>query len=498
MCGIIGVFDKIHSANLAYDGLLTLQHRGQDGAGILSYDFNSHEFNQCKNSGLVASAITKGSLAKLTGQMSIGHTRYSTVGKKSLADLQPMLLHFPFGLGMVHNGNIVNYYDLKTKLREDHRLQFISGNDLEVIQNIFALKLHQIMQSKSCSKVKISLNDLALCTNEVFAQVIGGYSVIGELADHGLFAFRDPLGLRPLVLGKKNNGSAPSSYIFASETVALEYLGFDYVRDVKPGELVFIDSAGKLHQQMVRDDDKKANCMFEWIYFSSPESIIENKLVYQARLKLGQAVGRKVRDSILKGDINPDVIVPVPETSRVAAIQCAEELKLPYREVLIKNRYVQRSFILNTQNQREEAVKLKLSPVRGEFYGKRVLLLDDSIVRGTTSRSIIKMVKNAGAKEIIFASTCAPIKHPCYFGIDFPDSSSLIASGRTINEITTSLGADKVIYLTENEIAEAIGLNSLCMACLNGKYPVNVKTAEQFREKRKIRDEQMTIHSQSL
>jgi len=243
-----------------------------------------------------------------------------------------------------------------------------------VIQNIFALKLNDIL--KLSSKNEFDMSDIAKATREVFSQVIGGYSVIGQIADCGLFAFRDPQGLRPLVMGKKENPNGMRSYIFASESVALEYLGYEYLRDLKPGELVYINKNNEFQSEVLTNEKKKAACMFEWIYFSSPESRIEEKLVYRSRLQLGKAIGSKVQQLISEGVINPDVIIPVPETSRIAAIQCAEDLKLPYREILIKNRYVQRSFILNSQDQREEAVKLKLSPVPGELEGKRVLIMD--------------------------------------------------------------------------------------------------------------------------
>lgn len=487
MCGIIGVSGTSYSAQEVFQGLLTLQHRGQDGAGILAYDYLSREFKMHKEEGLVGQAISKENLNKLTGHTSIGHTRYSTIGRGNPYDLQPMLVSYPFGLGMVHNGNLVNYFELKEELRTKYHCQMISGSDLEVIQTLFALKLQETIKERTEAIERLGIEDLIACTEEVFNRAIGGYSVVGQLAEHGMFAFRDPEGIRPLVLGKKVFGDQ-TSYILASESVALEYLNYEYVRDVKAGELIFINRDGEFFSHQVSAVKENKPCMFEWIYFSSPESSLETKSVYRTRLKLGQILATKIKKLIETQQIAPDVIIPVPETSRIAAIQCAEDLQIPYREVLIKNRYIQRSFILNTQDQREQAVKLKLSPVKGELAGKRVLLVDDSIVRGTTSRSIIQMVRNSGAKEVVFASACAPIRYPCYFGIDFPDSNALVAFEKNEDQICENLKADKIVYLTENDIAEAIGLSSLCMACLDGNYPIDISAGQKFNKERLQRD----------
>ena len=503
MCGIVGVYGTPYSFQEVYQGLLLLQHRGQDAAGILSFDFNTKDFHHYKDLGLISDVFSHDILAGFSGQMSIAHTRYATVGPKkeskspidSKRDIQPMMINYPFGIGMVHNGNIVNYFELKKDLQEEKNRHLFTQSDLEVLINLLSDGLSEK------SKLTFSFDQFQLAVQSIFDQALGGFSVVGLLADKGLFAFRDPHGLRPLMLGERNLTPEEKevypqhfgkSYILSSESNALNFLGYDIVRDLEPGEILFINDKGEIKSSTSYSKIKKIpqkSCMFEWVYFANPESVLEKRSVYSTRLDFGKNLGREIQLLIDKGEISPDIVVPIPETSRVAAISLSETLKIPYREVLIKNRYIQRSFILNTQESRNRAVALKLTAIASEIKGKNILLLDDSIVRGTTSKRIIEMVKEAGAKEVYFATTCPPIRFPCYYGIDFPDPKELVASNRTIEEVAKYLGTTRLIYLSEEATKKSIGKESLCMACITGCYPVDISSAEKFQEMRSLHRE---------
>lgn len=500
MCGVIGIIDpENHETQYApantpasaayecYRGLLALQHRGQDAAGILSYDSRTRMFLQEKDLGLVTQVFNQEKIEKLSGHMAIGHTRYATMGSDGKRDIQPMVTGIPFGLGMVHNGNILNYPELAQNLASDYRHQLLTANDLEVLINYFG----QFLLDGSggvATDLTFSFKNISNAVEKLFKTVNGGYAALALIAGQGLVAFRDPKGIRPLVMGARDNGNGEKSYCLASETIAMTYLGYKYLRDIAPGEVVFIDTHGKMQSTVIRDEKEKAPCMFEWVYFSGAESTLGHQAVYGARLRLGERLAQKAKAAIDAGEIAPDVVMPVPDTSRPAAISAADVLGLPYREGLIKNRYVARSFILRTQEEREAAVELKLSPIESEIAGKRILLIDDSIVRGTTSKKIVSLLMKHGAKEVIFGVTCPPLRHACYYGIDFPDPKSLIANGKDVDAIAKWMGVSKVIYLDEEDLRQAIGISKLCMACLNGKYPTEVKAGGDFtRERQKAR-----------
>ena len=318
--------------------------------------------------------------------------------------------------------------------------------------------------------------------SQVFEKLLGAYSSVGLLANGGMFALRDPNGLRPLVLGKKITNSK-ESFMVCSESMSLDFVGYEYVRDILPGELVFISKDGEIFSYQYEKIERR-NCMFEWVYFSAAESSIEEKSVYNVRLNLGKMLSHKLRDLITSGEISPDYVCPVPDTARTSSISLAENLGLPYREGLIKNRYVQRSFILNSQTKREEALELKLSPVRSQIEGKSILLVDDSLVRGTTSKKIISLLKKNGAKDVTLALACPPIRYGCYYGVDFPNENELMANGKTVDEIAKYVGANRVIYLEESDLIESIGSSELCMACVNNKYPTAIEDAHEFKNKR--------------
>ncbi len=485
MCGIIGITGVEQAAKEVFVGLFTLQHRGQDAAGILSYDDGSENpeqlgFHIWKDTGLVDNVFNEHIIERLSGTVAIGHTRYSTVGSsEDKSDVQPFALNYPYGIGIAFNGNIVNYGEISEKLRKEHRRHFLSTSDLEVIQNLFADRLAQVTNGND-----VTMDHLSQAVQAVYDEAIGGYSVVTLIADHGLVAFRDPKGIRPMILGRKQLANGKYSYCVASEAIVFSFLGYEAMRDVEAGELIFIDRDGNLHSRVLEQTNQRAHCMFEWVYFSGVESILEGLPVYEARLKLGKGLAKMIQKAIDSNEMRPDIVVPVPETARIASIALAEEINVPYREVLIKNRYIHRSFILGTQNKRAKAVDLKLNPVRTEIKGKNVLLVDDSIVRGTTSSRLINLVRSAGAKEVYFASTCSPIRQPCYYGIDFPNEKELLATGRSEAEIAEKLNADKVVYLEQSSLRKAIGHNELCMACLDGKYPTDVSSGKKFSQQR--------------
>ncbi len=524
MCGIVGLIGAPEASREAFLALTTLQHRGQDAAGILTY--NTDGFHRVKNLGLVDSVFNRENMASLTGSIAVGHARYGTIGKGDLNEVQPFLLSYPFGLGMIHNGNIVNVEELRRDLKVRSKRHVLTHSDTEILMNVFAdhlVRAHAQSPSQGQGPAhaqgstdenetsdenetpELTFEHICAAVQGIFNQVNGSYSIISVIADHGLVAFRDPHGIRPLIWGvrpgKRANDQATSSlptgeqHIVASESVALSFLGYDVVKNLEPGEVLFIDTKGQVHTRVL-EHRKRRPCMFEWVYFASPESVIDNVPVYGTRIQLGKSLARLLKEQIKERGIEADIIVPVPETSRIAAIALAEELGIPYREVLIKNRYIKRTFILDSQDKRQSAVSLKLSPVRSEIEGKRVILVDDSIVRGTTSRKIIDLVRRAGASSVYFVSTCPPIQYPCYYGIDFPIREELIAYGRTEKEIEKDLGADAVIYQDHEGLKQAIleagrsgspvgkdaGASGApferpCMACLDGKYPTDVTAA---------------------
>ena len=503
MCGVVGLIGTPEASKEAFLGLTVLQHRGQDAAGILSYD--EAGFHRVKNIGLVESVFTREGVASLTGSMAIGHARYSTIGRGDLSDVQPFLINYPFGIGLVHNGNLVNTDTLSRGLR-DRKRRLLTSSDSEIILNLLAEGLADASAPVALSGVAPSapsisdeLNFEMICAavGKIFRQVNGSYSIVSLIGDHGLLAFRDPSGIRPLVWGKRTEKRLDpaakllptgEAHVFASESVVLSFLGYEKIRDVRPGEVVFIDQNGVVHSRVIQPRAPRP-CMFEWVYFASPESEIDQVPVYGSRIQLGKSLARLVKKELAARGFEADLIVPVPETSRIAAIALAEEIQVPYREVLIKNRYIKRTFILDSQEKRQKAVNLKLSPVRSEIEGKRILLVDDSIVRGTTSKKIVELVRNAGAKQVFFVSTCPPIQEPCYYGIDFPSHRELIAHGRSTAEIEKELGADAVIYQDIAGLKAAISwanpdLTEPCMACLNGDYPTDVSEGIRFGKQR--------------
>lgn len=486
MCGIVGVMNADHASGETLQALMVLQHRGQDAAGILSHEMSAHRFHLQRSHGLINTALPESSLKDLPGEMAIGHNRYATVALKTdkrTRELQPQFVNYPDGLALAHNGNIPDAGRLKTALAQQHRRALISDNDVEVVLNLLALGLAENESGDEFTR-------LTRAVRTVMDEALGGYACVGVWGGRGLFAFRDPKGLRPLVIGKKIV-DGKLSWMLASETSALLFTGHSDIRDVLPGELVFIDRSRTLHSHLFQASTT-AHCFFEWIYFSSEQSTIDGLGVHQVRHRLGEELVELIepyKDKI-------DVVVPVPDTARPAAISIAEELSLPYRELLIKNRYIQRSFILPTQSQREMAVYHKLTAVTDGIRGKRILLVDDSIVRGTTSKRIISLLKEAGASSVILASTSPAITHPCYFGIDFPDHQELISAKLDATQLAHTLGAEAVIFQSQRSLRAALKDKDICSGCLDGRYPVDVvQSAERFI---KHRSQGETLHDTHL
>ena len=485
MCGVVGVIgpkaeqNQSWAAYEVYNGLLTLQHRGQDAAGILSFD--DHRPYLQKNLGLVPAVFDKDTLDMLPGTMAIGHTRYATTGADDMSDLQPMLTASPFSVGMAHNGNLVNYYALARYCTEVLKLVLQSTNDLEILLNLWC---HIIQEKRRAPEETLPFEAAVLATQYIFEQVDGGYAVVGLMMNRGLFAFRDPKGLRPLVLGQKQTPNG-TCYCVTSETTALTALGYTFLRDIIPGELLFITPEGQLHSSVIQDEPQKAHCMFEWVYFAGDQARLDNYSVYHARRKLGKILARRVTQVIEAGLIKPDIICPVPNTSQPATLSLAKAVGIPYREIFLKKHDSQRSFILNSQEAREREIQLKLSPIASEIRGKDILLVDDSIVRGTTSKHIVTLLKQYGAKNITLAITCPPIRYGCFYGIDFPDKRELIATDRSLQEIAEWIGVDRILYLEAIDLEEAIGTQQLCRGCITGIYPTRNQGCEEFTRKRR-------------
>ena len=460
MCGIIGYIGKDPAIDKIYPALMTLQHRGQDSAGAATYD---NGFHLKKGNGLAASVFNPKNLERLKGNMGIGHVRYPTIGTGHEEDAQPFIITTPYGIALAHNGNLVNYFDLRNELTNDSLRYFNSTCDAEVILNLLSIELMNLHMKQ------IKPRMLFDALSHVFKKLVGSFAVVVLIADRGLLAFRDPLGIKPLVMGANEHG-----FCFASESVALDLLGYQDKTDVEPGQGIFIDMDRQIHRSYVMNIPKKqrAACIFEYVYFARPDSVIDGIGVYEARLQLGQELGKQIAQT----GLCPDVVIPVPDTARASAQMVAEVLNIKYREGLIKNRYIHRTFIMPDQAMRIEAVRMKLNTIQSEIEGKHVLLVDDSIVRGNTSREIIALLRESGAKEVSFASYSPPLRYPCVYGIDMQTRGEFIARERSIEQIRERIGADRLFYQTIEGLKKGVGTNcgDYCTACFNGNYPTAV------------------------
>lgn len=478
MCGVLGIYDNEEVIARMYDAMLTLQHRGQDSAGILTYDGKYHIK---KGNGLVQDIFDERNIRRLTGYMGIGHTRYPTVGEGSVEDAQPFWLNFPFGIAGAHNGNVTNFQQLKKDLFNKSRKMINSNCDVEVILNYFAEYIERFKNKPITPDVIFG------AVRHVYKYVKGSYSVVIHIANIGMVGFRDPIGLRPLLFGTQTDKLVPA-YAFASESVALDVMGFKQYEDLEPGSAIFIDNRKQTYRKRIVTKSFRP-CIFEYIYFARPDSFLNGINVARSRVELGNRLAKKIKTRC--PDI--DVVVPIPDSSRTAAIEIARILKKKYSEGLVKNRYIGRTFIMPGDKKRQKSIGHKLHPIQDVFEGKNILLVDDSIVRGNTSRSIIQMVRNAGANKIYFASYSAPLTNPCVYGIDMQTKGEFIAKDSTPEQIARKIGADAVIYQDIDEMEQAVRkqnprIRTFCKACFDGHYPTGDVSPEMLAEIESERD----------
>ncbi|MGO3742311.1 amidophosphoribosyltransferase [Kerstersia sp.] len=466
MCGIVGVVGRSPVNQLIYDSLLLLQHRGQDAAGIVTV--HEGRFNMHKAHGLVRDVFRTRNMRSLPGYAGLGHVRYPTAGSsESVEEAQPFYVNAPFGIAFAHNGNLTNWRELRESLFSIDRRHINTNSDSEVLLNVLAHELQQAAQG-------VSLDTAAIfaAVDAMHQRVKGAYAVVAQISGYGLLAFRDPNGIRPLCLGHRDEGKG-DEWMVASESVALVGCGFSLVRDIKPGEAVFIDLEGNLSEHAFDGVAVHAPCVFEYVYFARPDSMMDGVSVYDARLRMGESLADKVARQLRLGDI--DVVMPVPDSSRPAAMQLAARLGLSYREGLIKNRYVGRTFIMPGQAVRKKSVRQKLNAIEMEFRGKNVLLVDDSIVRGTTSHEIVEMARAAGANKVYMASAAPPVRFPNVYGIDMPTQTELIAHNRNEEEIARRIGVDALVFQDLDALRNSItqinpALQCFEDSCFSGKY----------------------------
>ncbi|MGM0563427.1 MAG: amidophosphoribosyltransferase [Pseudomonadota bacterium] len=466
MCGVIGVYGSNSVNQVLYDGLILLQHRGQDAAGIMTCNEEGRLFLR-KSNGLVRDVFHTRHMMRLKGNLGIGHVRYPTAGCASSAEAQPFYVNSPFGISLGHNGNLINAEQLKQELFEEDRRHINTSSDSEILLNVFAHELQRY------STGKLLPEDVFSAVRNVFRRAKGGYAVVSMVAGRGILAFRDPNGIRPLIYGKRETPEG-TEYMVASESVALEGNGFEVIRDIEPGEALFIDKHGKVHTAMCAEHTTKTVCIFEYVYFARPDSIVDDISVYKSRMRMGEKLGDRILRDFPDHDI--DVVIPIPDTSRTSAAELAQHLGVKYREGFIKNRYIGRTFIMPGQSERKKSVRQKLNPISLEFKGKNVLLVDDSIVRGTTSQQIIQMAREAGAKRVYMASAAPPVRYPNVYGIDMPTAKEFVAYERSEEEIGKAIGADRIFYQELDDLVDAVrqgnpSLENFDCSCFNGVYP---------------------------
>ncbi|GHY61440.1 amidophosphoribosyltransferase [Vibrio cholerae] len=444
MCGIVGIVGTTPVNQSIYDALTVLQHRGQDAAGICTIE--SNRFRLRKANGLVRDVFEAKHMQRLQGNVGIGHVRYPTAGSSSASEAQPFYVNSPFGITLAHNGNLTNANQVRQKLFEKDRRHVNTTSDSEVLLNVLAHEIDTV-------KGNVTADDVFRAISNVHRTIRGAYAVAAMIIGHGMIAFRDPHGIRPLCLGKREvNGQL--EYMVASESVALDAVGFDFVRDVAPGEAIYATFDGELYTKQCADNPALNPCIFEFVYFARPDSFIDKISVYSARVEMGKRLGERIKNDY--SDLDIDVVIPIPETSCDIALQIAQAIDKPYRQGFVKNRYVGRTFIMPGQQQRKKSVRRKLNAIRSEFKDKNVLLVDDSIVRGTTSEQIIEMARDSGAKKVYIVSAAPEIRFPNVYGIDMPSANELIAHGRDNDAICKQIGADALIFQTLEDLVEAV------------------------------------------
>lgn len=477
MCGFIGIFgpDGVDVAPEIYEGLLAVQHRGQDAAGITTF---TDRFNVKKGYGLVVEVFDGDNMSRLKGHLGLGHVRYPTVGENNNEDAQPFHHTFPIGTAMVHNGNVTNYVELSNSRFSSSMTRLNSTCDLEVLLYVFQQGLAERFQANGG---KIDGDDIFYAVGKVFEEVKGAYSVCATVADVGMVAFRDPYGIKPAVFGQKTDEHG-DWFACASESVVLDVNGYERTIDIGPGEAIFVDNSRTVHRQQVADKPHRP-CIFEYVYFARPDSFLDNISVYKTRHRFGKALAEQWRES---GAPMPDAVIPVPDSARDAAFACAMELGVPYREGLVKNRYIGRTFIMPNQSTRTSSIRRKLNPIDIEFKGKNVLLVDDSVVRGNTSKRIVEMARESGATKVYFGVTSPPLVAPCPYGVDMASKREFIATDRSNEEVAEFLGVDHLLYLDRESMNEAARagnpkIEKFCNACFTGNYPTPDVTLDRLR-----------------
>ena len=486
MCGILGIVARSPVNQLLYDGLLLLQHRGQDAAGIVTSEHNS--FHMQKGTGMVRDVFRTRNMRSLPGNMGIAHCRYPTAGSaSSSAEAQPLYVNSPFGIVLGHNGNLINSDKLKEEMFRQDLRHINTNSDSEVLLNVLAHELEN-----ASVKLRLDPQTIFAAVSNVHRRVRGAYSVIAMIAGHGVLAFRDPYGIRPAVIGY-NETAEGVEYMVASESVAVEAIGFRVLRDVAPGEAVFIDEDGNFFSQQCADKTGLNPCIFEYVYLARPDSLIDGASVYEARLHMGEKLAEKIKRQFKH--LHIDVVIPIPDSSRPSALQLAAGLGVPYREGFVKNRYIGRTFIMPGQEVRTRSVRQKLNVIGMEFKGKNVLLVDDSIVRGTTSREIVTMARESGARKVFFASAAPPVRYPNVYGIDMPTRAELIAAHRSEDEVATEIGADALIYQDLDALKDAVRmtnpkLSSFETSCFDGVYVTGDVTSDYLHIIESRRDAQ--------
>jgi amidophosphoribosyltransferase len=477
MCGILGIVARSPVNQLLYDGLLLLQHRGQDAAGIVTSEHNS--FHMHKAPGMVRDVFRTRNMRALAGNTGIAHCRYPTAGSAfSSAEAQPFYVNSPFGIVLGHNGNLTNSDQLKEEMFRTDRRHINTGSDSEVLVNVLAHELEV-----AAPKLRLAPQAIFTAVTNVHRRVRGAYAVVAMIAGYGVLAFRDPYGIRPAVIGY-NETPAGTEYMVASESVALDALGFRLLRDIGPGEAIFVDQSGGFHSQQCAPHASLNPCIFEYVYLARPDSIIDGASVYETRLNMGEKLAEKIRRSYRRLDV--DVVIPIPDSSRPSALQLAAGLGVPYREGFVKNRYIGRTFIMPGQAVRSRSVRQKLNPMAMEFAGKNVLLVDDSIVRGTTSREIVQMARDSGARKVFFASAAPPVRFPNVYGIDMPTRAELIAAHRSEDEVAREIGADALVYQDLEALKDAVRrvnprLTNFETSCFDGVYITGDITTDYLR-----------------
>jgi len=477
MCGILGIVARSPVNQLLYDGLLLLQHRGQDAAGIVTSERATLHMH--KGSGMVRDVFRTRDMRDLAGNFGIAHCRYPTAGSAfKAAEAQPFYVNSPFGIVLGHNGNLTNSDQLKEEMFRTDLRHINTGSDSEVLVNVLAHELE-----KESHKLRLEPQAIFRAVANVHRRLRGAYAVVAMIAGYGVLAFRDPFGIRPAVIGYSETEGG-TEYMVASESVALDALGFRLLRDIAPGEAVFIDDEGNFHSRQCADKASLNPCIFEYVYLARPDSLIDGASVYETRLNMGEKLAQKIRRLPRKLDV--DVVIPIPDSSRPSALQLAAGLGVPYREGFVKNRYIGRTFIMPGHAVRKRSVRQKLNPMALEFSGKNVLLVDDSIVRGTTSREIVQMARESGARKVFFASAAPPVRFPNVYGIDMPTRAELIAAHRSEDEVAREIGADALIYQDLNELKDAVRranpkLTSFETSCFDGVYVTGDVTTDYLR-----------------